>query len=240
MRTNSSNSEAVGTAGTLGNNTAATLGNNTAGTPGNNTAGTLGNNTAAAANNGSNMTNYTTSLSLRVASRAASTSPNRTITNGSIRNGNINRNSNNFHSAPGGSSGEVNGNNSLNSHHHHTMPSSAKEAAANNGFDEKFEVPLPFGYHLDLDFLRVCSDDPSGETLEKLKELRKMRRKQRKTLEALMGFRQQQELRTVPEVTRPARIEVGVTRPARPVDLQLASRQPDIVNSSELVREALR
>jgi len=41
-------------------------------------------------------------------------------------------------------------------------------------------------------------------------------------------------------VTRPARIEVGVTRPARPVDLQLASRQPDIVNSSELVREALR
>ncbi len=96
----------------------------------------------------------------------------------------------------------------------------------------------------------MCSDDPSGETLEKLKELRKMRRKQRKTLEALMGFRQQQELRTVPEVTRPAQIEVGVarparlgvglTRPARPVDLQLASRQPDIVNSSELVREALR
>jgi hypothetical protein len=226
MRTNSSNSEAVGAAGTLGNNT---------------TAGTLGNNTTTAANNGSNMTNYTTSLSLRVASRAASTSPNRTITNGSIRNGNINRN-NNFHSAAGGNSssgGEVNGNNSLNSHHH-TMPTSAKEAANNGGFDEKFEVPLPFGYHLDLDFLRVCSDDPSGETLEKLKELRKMRRKQRKTLEALMGFRQQQELRTVPEVTRPARLEVGVTRPARPVDLQLASRQPDIVNSSELVREALR
>jgi hypothetical protein len=219
MRTNSSNSEAVGAAGTLGNNTTGTLGNNT--------TGTLGNNNTAATNNGSNMTNYTTSLSLRVASRAASTSPNRTITNGSIRNGNINRN-NNFHSVPGGSSGEVNGNNSLNSHHH-TMPTSAKEAA-NNGFDEKFEVPLPFGYHLDLDFLRVCSDDPSGETLEKLKELRKMRRKQRKTLEALMGFRQQQELRTVPEVTRPA----------RPVDLQLASRQPDIVNSSELVREALR
>ena len=205
MRTNSSNSEASLAAVAASSATAETPGNNTT--------------------NGSHMTNYTTSLSLRVASRAASTSPHRTITNGSIRNGNINRN--NFHPAPGGG-GEVNGNN-LNPPR--IMSTSAKGAA--NGLDEKFEVPLPFGYHLDLDFLRVCSDDPSGETLEKLKELRKMRRKQRKTLEALMGFRQQ-ELRTVPEA------KVVMTRPARPLDLQLASRQPDIVNSSELVREALR
>ena len=32
---------------------------------------------------------------------------------------------------------------------------------------EPFEVPLPFGYHLDLDFLRVCSGElVSGETLQ--------------------------------------------------------------------------
>jgi hypothetical protein len=193
-----------------------------------------------------NMTNYTTSLSLRVAGRTASTSPNRTITNGSIRNGNINRNNSNFHASAGSS--EVNGNNSnIQVSPQRIMSTSmtaaattttTKDAAAtssSNGVAEKFEVPLPFGYHLDLDFLRVCSDDPSGETLEKLKELRKMRRKQRKTLEALMGFRQQQELRAVPEAKVAA-----VSRPARPVDLQLVSRQPDIVNSSELVREALR
>ena len=35
---------------------------------------------------------------------------------------------------------------------------------------DKFEIPLPFGYHLDLDFLRFCNDDlVSGDTLEKLK-----------------------------------------------------------------------
>ena len=58
---------------------------------------------------------------------------------------------------------------------------------------DKFEIPLPFGYHLDLDFLRICSDElVNDETLEKLKELRKERRQQRKTLEALMGIKQEQ------------------------------------------------
>lgn len=223
----------------------------------------LGNTTGGSLS--TNMTNYTTSLSLRVAGRAASTSPNRTITNGSIRNGNINRNNNtnnsNFNAATTTGGGEVNGNSNSHPSHRITAPSilsmsatsptaktkdaATTAAAAMNGLAEKFEVPLPFGYHLDLDFLRVCSDDPSGETLEKLKELRRMRRKQRKTLEALMGFRQQ-ELRTVPE----AKVAVSVVssssstgRPVRPVDLQLVAtsrQQPDIVNSSELVREALR
>ena len=50
---------------------------------------------------------------------------------------------------------------------------------------------MPFGYHLDLDFLRVCSDElVSGETLQKLKELKRQRRKERKQLEALMGITQ--------------------------------------------------
>ena len=61
---------------------------------------------------------------------------------------------------------------------------------------DKFEIPLPFGFHMDLDFLRFCCEDPvSSETLERLKDLRKARRKQRKELEALMGFQREQRER---------------------------------------------
>ena len=80
------------------------------------------------------------------------------------------------------SNGEMSNSNGTSSQ---TLPRSFKA--------DKFEIPLPFGYHLDLDFLRFCSDElVSGETLEKLKELRKERRQQRKTLEALMGIKQEQ------------------------------------------------
>ncbi len=60
---------------------------------------------------------------------------------------------------------------------------------------DKFEVPLPFGYHMDLDFLRMMDDSGSvsGETLGRLKELRRQRRKQRKTLEALMVMQNKQQ-----------------------------------------------
>ena len=62
--------------------------------------------------------------------------------------------------------------------------------------DDKFEIPLPFGFHMDLDFLRFCCEDPvSSETLDRLKDLRKARRKQRKELEALMGFQREQRER---------------------------------------------
>ena len=62
---------------------------------------------------------------------------------------------------------------------------------------QNFEIPLPFGYHMDLDFVRFCSEDTmiSEETLDRLKDLRRQRRKQRKTLEALMGIRQEQRER---------------------------------------------
>ena len=57
---------------------------------------------------------------------------------------------------------------------------------------QNFEIPLPFGYHMDLDFVRFCAEDTmiSEETIDRLKDLRRQRRKQRKTLEALMGIRQ--------------------------------------------------
>merc|ERR1719180_543171 len=107
------------------------------------------------------------------------------MTNGSIMNHSMNMNRL-YNSLPGGqsttnvSNGEVNGN-SLTSPQNGAPP---------------FEVPLPFGYHLDLDFLRVCSDElVSGETLQKLKELKRQRRKERKQLEALMGITQEQKER---------------------------------------------
>jgi len=159
--------------------------------------------------------NFTTSLSLKLG--RSSTSPNRTMTNGSIMNGNINR----FYH------GEVNGN--------FNQPTMNVETTEG----EKFEVPLPFGYHLDLDFLRVCSDElVSGENLQKLKELKKARRKQRKTLEALMGIKQEQKdrekrLRDLPSSNRQT---INIKTPPRTLQLD----QPDIINSSELVREALR
>ncbi len=73
---------------------------------------------------------------------------------------------------------------------------------------DKLEVPLPFGFHMDLDFLRCCSEDLSslsGESLSRLRELRKQRRKQRKTLEALVGIQAEQQrmrVQTMASVTR--------------------------------------
>lgn len=154
----------------------------------------------------------------------SNTSPIRTMTNGSIMNNtNMNRM---YNSLPGHTStgnGEVNGNH---------PPGGAPP----------FEVPLPFGYHLDLDFLRVCSDElVSGETLQKLKELKRQRRKERKQLEALMGITQEQkdrEKRRMLEDMPPPMSPIIKKKLSPPTTLQLS--QPDIIHSSELVREALR
>merc|ERR1719430_1559446 len=125
----------------------------------------------------------------------------------------------------GNGNGEVNGNNVT------SPPNGAPP----------FEVPLPFGYHLDLDFLRVCSDElVSDETLQKLKELKRQRRKERKTLEALMGIRQEQKEKEKQRMMRdmPPAMSPIMKKKSPPTTLQLS--QPDIFHSSELVREALR
>lgn len=83
---------------------------------------------------------------------------------------------------------EVNGNCLNHNVVRSTLPRRSASAMA-----DKFEIPLPFGFHMDLDFLRFCCDEPvSSETLERLKELRKARRRQRKQLEAIMGFQKEQ------------------------------------------------
>merc|ERR1719192_489140 len=125
----------------------------------------------------------------------------------------------------GNGNGEVNGNN---------------VASSPNGAPP-FEVPLPFGYHLDLDFLRVCSDElVSGETLQKLKELKRQRRKERKQLEALMGITQEQKDREKQRLMQdmPPPMSPIMKKKSPPTTLQLS--QPDIIHSPELVREALR
>lgn len=144
---------------------------------------------------------------------------------------------------------EVNGNSrNDNLNNYNTMPSSGYKA-------ERFEIPLPFGYHMDLDFLRFCTEDlASGETLERLKELRKSRRKQRKQLEALMGFQREQRdkiqqhmanmNRVSPpssNISRSAMQSSTLTfqhRPHTPVRLQISG---DLTPTSELfVKEALQ
>jgi len=159
----------------------------------------------------------------------SNTSPIRTMTNGSIMNHSMNMNRL-YNSLPGQtttnvSNGEVNGNNLT------SPPNGAPP----------FEVPLPFGYHLDLDFLRVCSDElMSGETLQKLKELKRQRRKERKQLEALMGITQEQKEREKQRLMQemPPPMSPIMKKKSPPTTLQLS--QPDIIHSSELVREALR
>merc|ERR1719220_3218457 len=124
-----------------------------------------------------------------------------------------------------GNNGEVNGNNVT------SPPNGAPP----------FEGELPFGYHLDLDFLRVCSDElVSGETLQKLKELKRQRRKERKQLEALMGITQEQKEREKQRLMQemPPPMSPIMKKKSPPTTLQLS--QPDIIHSSELVREALR
>merc|ERR1719209_669766 len=150
------------------------------------------------------------------------------MTNGSIMNHSMNMNRL-YNSLPGHttnvSNGEVNGNNMT------SPPNGAPP----------FEVPLPFGYHLDLDFLRVCSDElVSDETLQKLKELKRQRRKERKQLEALMGITQEQKEREKQRLMQemPPPMSPIMKKKSPPTTLQLS--QPDIIHSSELVREALR
>ena len=91
--------------------------------------------------------------------------------------------------------------------------------------NDKFEIPLPFGYHLDLDFLRFCTEElVSGETLERLQDLRQQRRQQRKTLEALMGFRQKQREDKIREGGKANKRSLEPKRPQPPNTLPLLER----------------
>lgn len=154
------------------------------------------------------------------------------MTNGSIMNGNFNR----YYGQ------EVNGNGNLN-HSNMKLGSGPPGGPEDGSVDDKFEVPLPFGYHLDLDFLRVCDGEEKekhDETIRKLKELKKARRKQRKELEALMGIKQEQRDREKKSLDLPGRSRQSINIKTPPRTLNLGSQPPDIINSSELVREALR
>ena len=103
--------------------------------------------------------------------------------------------------------------------------------------DDKFEVPLPFGYHMDLDFLRMCDGKIiDGQTLDRLKDLRKARRKQRKTLEALMGIRHEQERNKSNNNSRKY-----ITTNVKRVNLdQKRPNPPDLVQTPKFLRDALK
>lgn len=101
--------------------------------------------------------------------------------------------------------------------------------------DSKFEVPLPFGYHMDLDFLRFCSDDQvGGETLERLKDLQRVRRRERKNLETIMGIRRDSRDRSTSKSVSPSRNLSSLTIHHH------QTTTPDLISTSEFVREALK
>ena len=114
---------------------------------------------------------------------------------------------------------------------------------------DKFEIPLPFGYHMDLDFLRFCSDElVSGETLDKLKDLRRARRQQRKTLEALMGIKQEQrdKKRRLKEeqnrsLSSPPLLKHSPVPPNHTSTLTVhhTPNTPDLLNHSDFMKDAL-
>ena len=59
------------------------------------------------------------------------------------------------------------------------------------GSQPNFEIPLPFGYHMDLDFVRFCSEDTSAvseETLDRLRDLRRQRREDEWPGSLVVGF----------------------------------------------------
>ena len=114
---------------------------------------------------------------------------------------------------------------------------------------DKFEIPLPFGYHLDLDFLRFCTDEVglggAEDTLEKLKDLRRERRQQRKTLEALMGYKQEQRKRKLearslssPPLRRGEGVPPNHTSTLT-VHHSRGRTTPDLLNHSEFMKDAL-
>lgn len=112
--------------------------------------------------------------------------------------------------------------------------SNGHEINGNNVDKSKLEVPLPFGYHMDLDFLRVCSSDfdtLSSETLERLKDLRKQRRKQRKTLEALMGMRKDKPV---------FNSNTNGQYHPRPTWTSTPKTAPDVIRTPEFLQEAIR
>ena len=142
---------------------------------------------------------------------------------------NVIRRSNNYNS---NNSSYINNNNEVN----------GNNVSNGSGLqDSKFEVPLPFGYHMDLDFLRFCSDDKIGtETLERLKDLQRVRRHERRTLETMMGLRRSSggRDRSTSKSVSPSRNISSMTIHHHPTSVAPAT--PDLINTSDFVREALK
>lgn len=152
-----------------------------------------------------------------------------------------NDNQNNFRS----SMKIMNGNHSKN----HLPEVNGNNNTANltwKALQDRFEIPLPFGYHMDLDFLRFTNEElVSNETLDRLRDLRKQRRKQRKTLEALMGIRQEQRERERKAKIQPAMSSSpknSLNKPSLNIPAKRTSSQPppDAVRTSEFIKDALK
>ncbi|KAG1685801.1 KN motif and ankyrin repeat domain-containing protein 1 [Nymphon striatum] len=83
----------------------------------------------------------------------------------------------------------------------------------------------PYGYHIDLDFVRYCESVASGEYLRQLKELKKCRRRQRKSMEAYVNYYENRQ-------KLPYNSEVRKMKPSPPPP-------PDLVTSGDSLQDAV-
>lgn len=88
----------------------------------------------------------------------------------------------------------------------------------------------PYGYHIDLDFVRYCEAMANGTYLRQLKQLKRNRRRQRKSIEALLNSHEDVccHLNYSPQ-------EKQVQN-----DLKTTGPPPDLVNTGDALRDALK
>lgn len=87
----------------------------------------------------------------------------------------------------------------------------------------------PYGYHIDLDFVRYCEALSKEKYVRQLKRLHKDRRKRRKSMEALLNYHEQHGNNSQSEVGSVTSTLAGSTHPP----------PPDVVSTSDALRNSL-
>lgn len=85
----------------------------------------------------------------------------------------------------------------------------------------------PYGYHIDLDFVRYCEALSQGSEVSASKQRRRQRRLQRQSMEVLLGL------------TSPTVWNLEQQLPKIPVDVSPSSAPPDPAYTNAMVRDAL-
>ncbi|CAG0885366.1 unnamed protein product [Darwinula stevensoni] len=99
------------------------------------------------------------------------------------------------------------------------------------------KVSCPYGYHIDLDFVRYCEALSSGAYLKQLRKIKKYKRKQRRSLEVMLGH--------VPDSPSHEAVQrkfslPDMTIPKWTPSLVPKHPPPDILSTPEVLQDALK